>query len=408
MNSEQPDFGLAPVLARRITVLGCTGSVGSATLDVIRATRARFGADAFPLEALTARNSVAKMVEQARELRPRFVAMSDTAAASLVRDGLAGTGIEVSGGAEAVLEAAMRPAEMVMAAIVGAAGLAPTLAAVERGTIVAIANKECIVAAGDVFRAAAARSRAVLIPVDSEHNAVFQLLDFRQSQAIEKVSLTASGGPFRTWSLERMAAATPEEAVAHPNWSMGAKISVDSATLMNKGLELIEAQILFGLPPDSLDVVVHPQSLVHCLIAYVDGSVHAHMSAPDMRTPIAHALGWPHRLPSPARRMDFTNLIQFTFEKPDLDRFPCLALARQCLRMAGAAPTILNAANEVAVEQFLGRRLGFLGIARTVERTLNGLALEAVGAAPATLEDVLALDGMARFKAREACLVEAA
>ena len=205
-----------------------------------------------------------------------------------------------------------------------------------------------------------------------------------------------------------MAAATPEEAVAHPNWSMGAKISVDSATLMNKGLELIEAQILFGLPPDSLDVVVHPQSLVHCLIAYVDGSVHAHMSAPDMRTPIAHALGWPHRLPSPARRMDFTNLIQFTFEKPDLDRFPCLALARQCLRMAGAAPTILNAANEVAVEQFLGRRLGFLGIARTVERTLNGLALEAVGAAPATLEDVLALDGMARFKAREACLVEAA
>lgn len=408
MNGEQADFGLAPVLARRITVLGSTGSVGSATLDVIRATRARFGADAFQLQALTARNSVAKMVEQALEFHPRFVAMSDSGAANLVREALAGTDIEVSGGAEAVLEAAQRPAEMVMAAIVGAAGLAPTLAAVERGTIVAIANKECIVAAGDVFRAAAARSRAVLIPVDSEHNAAFQLLDFRQSHAIEKLSLTASGGPFRTWSLERMASATPEEAVLHPNWSMGAKISVDSATLMNKGLELIEAQILFGLPPDSLDVVVHPQSLVHCLIAYVDGSVHAHMSAPDMRTPIAHALGWPHRLPSPARRMDFTNLIQFTFEKPDLERFPCLALARKCLRMAGAAPTILNAANEVAVEQFLKRRLGFLGIARTVERTLEGLAREAAGAAPATLEDVLALDGMARFKAREACLVEAA
>jgi len=273
---------------------------------------------------------------------------------------------------------------------------------------VALANKECVVAAGAIFRRAAEESRGVLIPVDSEHNAAFQLLDFEQSHAIEKVTLTASGGPFRGWSLERMASATPEQAVAHPNWRMGAKISVDSATLMNKGLELIEAHVLFGLPPDKLDVVIHAQSLVHCLVAYADGSVLAHLSAPDMKTPIAHALAWPQRMVSPSRRLDFAEFSQFTFEKPDLQRFPSLQLARACLQAGGAAPTILNAANEVAVEQFLGRRIGFLGIARAVEKTLSALSREVNGEAPATLDDVLALDGAARARAREECELAAA
>ncbi len=406
--ATQRDRDLEPILGRRVTILGSTGSVGTATLDVVRATRVNYGPDAFPLQAITARSNIAKLIEQALEFRPDCVAVENGADQARLREALVGTGVEVVAGPQAVLDAASRPADMVMAAIVGAAGLAPTLAAVERGAIVALANKECVVAAGAVFRTAAMRSRAVLIPVDSEHNAAFQLLDFRQPEAIEKVFLTASGGPFRTWSLERMASATPQQAVRHPNWSMGAKISVDSATLMNKGLELIEAQLLFGLAPALLDVVVHPQSLVHCLVAHVDGSVLAHMSAPDMRVPITHALGWPRRLSGPAKRLDFNDLMQLTFEKPDLERFPCLRLARGCLQIGGAAPTILNAANEVAVEQFLGGSLGFLGIARTVERTLEGLAREKVGSAPATLEDVLELDALARRVAREACLIEAA
>jgi 1-deoxy-D-xylulose-5-phosphate reductoisomerase len=402
------DLNLAPVLGRRVTVLGSTGSVGAATLDVIRFARDHYGPDSFPLQALTAQRNVALLASQAREFAPRAAVIGDVSLKSALADALAGSGIEVLAGPEAILEAAERPSEMVMSAIVGAAGLAPTLAALQRGAIVALANKECVIAAGEVFRRAAEDSRGVLIPVDSEHNAAFQLLDFAQAHAIEKVTLTASGGPFRTWSLDRMAAATPEQAVNHPTWSMGTKISVDSATLMNKGLELIEAHILFGLPPEKLDVVVHPQSLVHCLVSYADGSVLAHVSAPDMRTPIAYALGWPRRIASPSRRLDFAEFTQMTFEKPDLARFPCLQLARVCLQTGGAAPTILNAANEVAVEQFLARRIGFLGIARTVERTLNALAREMNGRAPETLEEVLALDGAARGRAREASGVAAA
>ena len=408
MTKPLNDLDLAPVLGRRVTVLGSTGSVGAATLDVIRFARSHYGSEAFPLQALTAQRNVGLLAAQALEFRPRLAVVGDVALKSALADALAGTGIRVAAGREAILEAAGQPSEMVMSAIVGAAGLAPTLAAVERGAIVALANKECVVAAGEVFRRAAEDSRGVLIPVDSEHNAAFQLLDFTQAHAIEKVTLTASGGPFRTWPVDRMAAATPEQAVSHPNWSMGAKISVDSATLMNKGLELIEAHILFGLPPEKLDVVVHAQSLVHCMVAYSDGSVLAHLSAPDMRTPIAHALGWPRRVASPSRRLDFAEFTQMTFEKPDLSRFPCLQLARVCLQMGGAAPTILNAANEVAVEQFLGRRIGFLGIARTVERTLSALAHEMNGPAPKSLEDVLILDGAARERARELCGVAAA
>jgi 1-deoxy-D-xylulose-5-phosphate reductoisomerase len=403
-----PDLDLAPVLGRRVTVLGSTGSVGAATLEVIRFSRARYGQEAFPLQALTAQKNVALLARQVRELRPRTAVIGDASLREALAGALGETEVEILAGPEAILEAAERPSEMVMSAIVGAAGLAPTLAAVKRGAIVALANKECVVAAGEVFRRAAEDSRGVLIPVDSEHNAAFQLLDFAQAHAIEKVILTASGGPFRTWSLDRMAVATPEQAVTHPNWSMGAKISVDSATLMNKGLELIEAHILFGLPPEKLDVVIHAQSIVHCLVAYSDGSVLAHLSAPDMKTPIAYALGWPRRIASPSRRLDFAEFTQMTFEKPDLARFPCLQIARVCLQTGGAAPTILNAANEVAVEQFLARRIGFLGIARTVERTLNALARELNGRAPETLEEVMALDGAARARAREASGVAAA
>ena len=406
--NHAPDLDLGPVLDRRLTVLGSTGSVGAATLDVVGFVRAHYGADSFPLVALTAQRNVALLAAQAREFRPMLAVIGDASLKPVLADALAGTGIRVLAGPEAIVEAACEPSEMVMSAIVGAAGLAPTLQCVKRGAIVALANKECVVAAGEVFRRAAEASRGVLIPVDSEHNAAFQLLDFAQAHAIEKVTLTASGGPFRTWSLDRMAAATPEQAVSHPNWSMGAKISVDSATLMNKGLELIEAHILFGLPPEKLDVVIHAQSIVHCLVAYSDGSVLSHLSAPDMRTPIAHALGWPRRIASPSRRLDFMEFTQLTFEKPDLSRFPSLQLARVCLQMGGAAPTILNAANEVAVEQFLGRRIGFLGIARTVERTLSTLAPQMNGRAPETLEEVLALDGLARVTATEASGVAAA
>lgn len=402
------DRHLAPVLGRRLTVLGATGSIGASTLDVVRFARARYGADAFPIQALTAQSNVASLASGARELHAKIAVIGDASLASALRDALAGTGIEVLAGPDGIKEAASRPAEIVMSAIVGAAGLEPTLAAVERGAIVALANKECVIAAGDMFRNAAADSRAVMIPVDSEHNAAFQLLDFEEAHAIDKVTLTASGGPFRTWALERMAQATVEQAVAHPNWAMGAKISVDSATLMNKGLELIEAHILFGLPPEKLGVVIHAQSLVHCLVAYADGSVLAHLSAPDMRTPIAHALAWPRRIASPSKRLDYAEFGQMSFENPDFVRFRCLDLARTCLQMGGAAPTILNAANEVAVDAFLKRRIGFLGIARTVERTLNVMGRETNGRAPATLPEVLALDATARARAREACGDEAA
>ena len=396
-------FGLhlLPVLGRRVSVLGSTGSIGTATLDVIRFAREQYGPNAFPLQALTARKNVGLLASQAREMRPETAVIADVSLKQALADALAGTGIEVLAGTEALVEAAQRPSELVVSAIVGAAGLAPTLEAARRGAIVALANKECVVAAGEVFRQAAADSRGVLIPVDSEHSAAFQLLDFAQSHAIEKITLTASGGPFRAWPAERMATVTPEQAVRHPNWSMGAKISVDSATLMNKGLELIEAHVLFGLPPQKLDVVVHAQSVVHCLVSYTDGSVLAHLSAPDMKTPIAHALGWPHRIASPARSLNLAQLGQMTFEDPDYDRFPCLHIARICLHAGGNAPTILNAANEVAVESFLDRRIGFLGIAQIVEQTLNAFERTSNGRAPATLEDVLELDSAARAKARE-------
>ncbi len=377
---------------RTVTILGSTGSVGCNTVELIEQEP-----DRFVVEALVANRNVVKLAEQARRLRPRLVAVAQESAYLPLKEALAGSNIEVAAGAAAVVEAAARPAEWVMAAIVGAAGLEPTLAAIRRGATVGLANKETLVCAGSLVMAEVERCGATLVPVDSEHSAIFQVLDTAQRDSIEKIILTASGGPFRTFSAEQMATVTPEQAVAHPNWDMGAKISVDSATMMNKGLELIEAYHLFGLPEERIDILVHPQSVVHSMVAYVDGSVLAQLGTPDMRMPISLALGWPKRMRTPGRRLDFTQVAPLTFEAPDPERFPALRLARDVLRKGGAAPTILNAANEVAVQAFLERKIGFLDIVRLVEQ-----AVAALGDAPLTvLEDVLACDTQARTVARE-------
>ncbi|MEI9992199.1 MAG: 1-deoxy-D-xylulose-5-phosphate reductoisomerase [Rhizomicrobium sp.] len=392
---------LEPVLARSVTVLGSTGSIGVSTLDVVAHARAVYGADVMPVEAITAQGRVDDLIKQARAINPRIAVIGDEKLYGALKDGLAGTGIEAAAGRGAVIEAAARPSSTVMVAIMGAAALEPALAAVARSATVALANKECIVAAGGVFHRALANSTASVIPVDSEHNAVFQVLNGEGAREVEKVTLTASGGPFRDWTLEQMAVCTVEQAVAHPNWSMGAKISVDSATLMNKGLELIEAHFLFALAPEKLDVLVHPQSIVHCLVSYEDGSTLAHLSAPDMRTPIAHALAWPRRIASPSRRLDLAAVGRLDFRKPDHDRFRCLGLAMEAMRVGALAPTILNAANEIAVDAFLNRRIGFLDIPRVVEETL---AQSPEANAPCdTLDAVLSADARARELAAQIC-----
>jgi 1-deoxy-D-xylulose-5-phosphate reductoisomerase len=401
-NTDSPANILRDVLSRKVSVLGSTGSIGVSTLDVIAHARVEYGEDVLPLEALTAQASVEALAAQAKKFRPRMAVIADEARYGDLKGELSGTGIEVAAGSEAVRDAASRHCDAVMVAIVGAAALEPALAAVARGATIALANKECVVAAGDIFRSALKASRAVVVPVDSEHNAAFQVLDFAQSHAVERLTLTASGGPFRQWTHERMQAATPEQAVAHPNWSMGAKISVDSATLMNKGLELIEAHFLFALDAEKLGVIVHPQSVVHCLVSYADGSTLAHLSAPDMRTPIAYALAWPRRMASPSDRLDLAKVKQLSFEEPDTERFPCLALAQTCLRIGGAAPTVLNAANEIAVKAFLRRRIGFLDIARVIEQTLQVTHNSQPGQ-PGDLEDILAIDRQARHAADALC-----
>ena len=375
---------------QRISILGATGSIGRNTLDIVARHRERF-----VIEALTAHRDVARLIEQALAHRPRVAAIGDASLYATLNEALAGTGIEAAAGPEAVLEAAGRPVDWVMAGIVGAAGLAPTLAAVRNGVRVALANKECLVCAGELFTNEVRNSGATLIPVDSEHNAIFQVFDFEHPETVDRIILTASGGPFRTWSMNEMGQATVEQAVAHPNWSMGAKISVDSATLMNKGLELIEACYLFPVPPESVEIIIHPQSVIHSMVAYVDGSVLAQLGVPDMRTPIAYALAWPNRMASPVARLNLAQVASLTFELPDESRFPSLGLARRALQCAGGAPTILNAANEVAVCRFLERRLAFLDIPTVVEATLDKLWGKGAPR-PANLADVYALDREAR------------
>lgn len=382
---------------RRVTILGSTGSIGCNTIDLIERNR-----ESFEIEALTANRSFEILADQAKRLQPKLAVVADETCYRDLKQALSGTGIEVAAGPEALVEAAERPSDLLMAAIVGAAGLAPTLQAVRRGTAVALANKETLVCAGALIVAEIAQHKATLLPVDSEHNAIFQVLDMARKDTVDRIILTASGGPFRDWPMTDMATVTPAQAVAHPNWDMGAKISVDSATMMNKGLELIEAHYLFGLPPEQIEILVHPQSVIHSMVGYVDGSVLAQLGQPDMRTPIAYTLAWPTRMATPVERLDLVAIGKLSFEAPDPERFPALRLAREALAAGGSAPTILNAANEVAVRAFLDGRITFLGIADVVEGTLAGLP-----PIPLTcLAEVYEVDDRARQKA-EQLVVEA-
>ena len=378
-------------MTRTVTILGATGSVGRSTSALLEAAPE----GAFAVEALVAGRDAAALAETARRLRARIAVLADPAGLPALREALAGSGIEAAAGPEAVIEAAARPADWTMAAIVGAAGLHPALAALRRGGTLALANKEALVCAGEIFLRAVRDAGATLLPVDSEHNAIFQALDARDPAMVERIILTASGGPFRTASLAEMRAATPEQAVRHPVWSMGAKISIDSATMFNKGLELIEAARLFPVSPEQIEVLVHPQSAVHGLVQYADGSLLAQLGTPDMRTPIAHALAWPNRMRADVARLDLAALGRLEFSAPDPVRFPALRLAREALLAGGGAPTILNAANEVAVARFLSRRLGFLDIARVVEETMERLGTPPV----ASLDAVIDLDATARAEA---------
>jgi len=385
--------------ARGITILGSTGSIGCNTIDLIERNP-----ELYRVEALTAQRSVELLAEQARKTNARLAVVADEDCYLDLKKELAGTGTAVAAGREALIEAAARPADWVMAAIVGAAGLEPTLAAVRRGAVIALANKECLVCAGDLMLAEIGGSGATLLPVDSEHNAIFQVFDFKRPEAVEKIILTASGGPFWNSSVEEMKAATPAKAVAHPNWSMGAKISVDSATMMNKGLELIEAHYLFRMEEERIDVLVHPESIIHSLVAYLDGSVLAQLGSPDMRTPIAFALGWPDRIAAPSPRLNLPELAKLTFFEPDSARFPSIDLARQALRNGGAAATVLNASNEVAVQAFLEGKTGFLDIFRIVSETMDKMGVRKISC----LEDVYETDAEARRVAGELSLACAA
>ena len=376
---------------RSISILGSTGSVGRNTVELAEANRGRYR-----VLALTAHRNAALLARQARRLEPELAVVGDPAAYEELKAALAGTGVRAAAGAEALIEAAALPAAWVMAAIVGAAGLGATLEAVRRGATVALANKECLVCAGEIVMAEAARSGATVLPVDSEHNAIFQVFDFERPERVEKIVLTASGGPFRTRALDAMASATPAEAVAHPTWSMGDKISVDSATMMNKGLETIEAYHLFPIDARRIEVLVHPQSVVHGLVAYCDGSTLAQFGPPDMRTPIACCLAWPDRLPVALPRLDLAAIGRLTFEAPDPARFPALRLAREALACGGGAATALNAANEIAVRGFLRGDIGFLDIVPVVERTVANVSNGPI----ASLDRAIESDRHAREVAR--------
>jgi 1-deoxy-D-xylulose-5-phosphate reductoisomerase len=386
----------AAVAPKTVTILGATGSIGSSTADLLRRDP-----QSYAVEAVTANRDAAALARLAREFGARFAAVADKDAYAELKSELSGSGIEAAAGPEALVEAAQRPAKWVMAAITGAASLAPTLAAAERGAAVALANKECLVCAGALFMRRAAAAGANVLPVDSEHNAIFQALGSGRREDVRRIILTASGGPFRTFTVEQIRSVTLEQALKHPTWSMGPKVTIDSATLMNKGLELIEAHHLFALAPEELDVVVHPQSIIHGLVEFRDGSVIAQLGSPDMRIPISHCLAWPVRMGTPAARLNLAQVSTLSFEEPDMVRFPALALARRALAAGGAAPTVLNAANEVAVREFVERRLGFSGIPALVERTLETMERRGETKEPQTVAEALAVDHNARTVAAD-------
>jgi 1-deoxy-D-xylulose-5-phosphate reductoisomerase len=372
---------------KKVAILGCTGSIGKSTLDLIERSP-----DKFEITALTAAVNVDALADAARRTAAKLAVVADEARLRDLEDALQGSGCQAAAGADALVGAATGDSDLVMAAIVGCAGLRPTMAAVEAGKTVALANKEALVTAGDLMTEAAKTSGATLLPVDSEHNAIFQSLAGSRIDQVSRIILTASGGPFRTASTETMRNATPAQAVAHPNWTMGAKISVDSATLMNKGLELIEAHYLFGLPSERIDILVHPQSVIHSLVEFIDGSVLAQLGSPDMRIPIAYALAWPDRMPTPAKRLDLAGIARLDFGEPDLERFPALRLSREALEAGGSAPAVLNAANEVAVATFLDGRISFPEISTLVDMALQ----ENESPAPRSIEDVFEIDRKVR------------
>ncbi|KZB72788.1 MULTISPECIES: 1-deoxy-D-xylulose-5-phosphate reductoisomerase [Thalassospira] len=384
-------------LKKSVSVFGVTGSIGASTVDVLKSH-----ADKYAVEAVTAHRNVDALAKAAIELDAKCAVIGDPAFFGALQDALAGKGIELAAGEDALIEAAERPSDVVIAAIVGAAGLKPTLAAIRRGARIGLANKETLVCAGALMTAEITKHGATLIPVDSEHSAIFQVLEDHEESRVDRILLTASGGPFRAWPLDDMRSVTRAQALAHPNWEMGAKISIDSATMMNKGLELIEAWHLFPVAEEQIEIVVHPQSVVHSMVEYSDGSVLAQLGTPDMRTPIAYALSWPDRIKVDTPRLDFATIGSLKFEKPDTDRFPALRLARQALQEGGTLPTVLNAANEVAVEAFLKDRIGFLDIAVTVEKVMTRLGSEAL----TSLDQVFETDAMVRRETM-ACLASA-
>jgi 1-deoxy-D-xylulose-5-phosphate reductoisomerase len=384
-----------PTSARVVSVLGATGSIGDSTMDLIRR-----GRDRYRVEAITANSNVAALAKLAREFNVKFAAVADSTKLAELREALSGTGIECGAGESAVIEAAARPADWVMAAVSGAAGLKPALAAVDRGTTIALANKECLVCAGDIFMRRAAEAGANVLPADSEHNALFQALSSGNREELTRVIITASGGPFRTWAKADIENATLEQALKHPNWSMGQKITIDSASMMNKGLEVIEASYLFALAPDEIDVLVHPQSIIHGMVEFSDRSVVAQLGAPDMRTPIAHCLGWPERIAGPAKPLDLARIGQLTFEAPDFERFPALRLAYDALRTGRGATTVYNAANEIAVAAFASKQIRFGAIARLVEATLEQWIRGGNLAPLESADDAISVDHNARNLAK--------
>ncbi len=381
---------------RRLSVLGSTGSIGCSTLDIVG-----HHPDRFEIVSLVGNSNIGLLAEQARRFNAEVAVTADPDRYGELKDALEGSGVEVAAGPQAVVEAAVRPTSQVMAAVVGAAGLEPTLAAVRNGTTVALANKECLVCAGELFMDEVDRSAATLVPVDSEHNAIFQVLDTRNTDQIERIILTASGGPFRTWTREQIANASLDDALNHPNWSMGRKITIDSATMMNKGLELIEAFHLFPASLDQLEVLVHPQSVIHSMVEYRDGSVLAQLGTPDMRTPISYALAWPGRISTPSPRLRLEEVAELNFERVDDIRFPSVSLCREALKTGKNAPTILNAANEVAVAEFLSKRLSFLDIVRVVEETLSDANRTGLQCELRSIDDVFQSDEYGRRRAKE-------